>query len=82
MTIFSAETYSTDPDVRALITAPSREPSSRSIPVPTSGASQLINGTACRCIFDPIKARLASSCSRNGINAVGTEKICFGDASR
>ena len=41
-------------------------------------------------MFEPISARLASSCSRNGINAVATDQIwvgetsirstCFGDA--
>ena len=52
-----------------------------STPVPTSGASDLSSGTAWRCMFDPIRARLASSCSRNGISAVETETICFGDTS-
>jgi hypothetical protein len=32
-----------------------------------------INGTDCRCIFDPINARFASSCSKNGINEAATE---------
>jgi len=47
-----------------------------SIPVPTTGAWGLINGTAWRCILEPIKARLASSCSKNGIIAAETETIC------
>jgi len=46
------------------------------MPVPTSGDSVRISGTACRCMFDPMSARLASSCSRKGINAVAT--ILFG----
>jgi hypothetical protein len=29
----------------------------------------------------PIRARLASSCSRNGISEVATETICFGEMS-
>ena len=40
-----------------------------SMPVPTIGASGLTSGTAWRCMLDPINARLASSCSRKGINA-------------
>ncbi len=38
-------------------------------------------GTAWRCMFEPISARLASSCSRKGIRAVDTEMICLGDTS-
>ena len=44
-----------------------------SIPVPTSGACGLTNGTACLCIFEPISARLESSCSTKGIKAVAME---------
>ncbi len=43
-----------------------------SMPVPTIGASGSSSGTAWRCMFEPISARLASSCSRNGISAVAT----------
>jgi len=32
----------------------------------TSGASPRMSGTAWRCMFEPINARLASSFSRNG----------------
>jgi hypothetical protein len=32
-------------------------------------------------MFAPISARLASSCSRNGISAVATETICLGETS-
>ena len=46
------------------------------MPVPMSGASDLTSGTAWRCMFAPMSARLASSCSRNGIIAVATETIC------
>ena len=37
------------------------------MPVPISGGSGRSSGTACRIMFEPINARLASSCSRNGI---------------
>ena len=46
-----------------------------SIPVPTIGDSGFIKGTDCLCIFDPIKARFASSCSRKGISAAATLSI-------
>ena len=36
-------------------------------PVATIGGSATSSGTAWRCMFEPISARLASSCSRNGI---------------
>ena len=51
------------------------------MPVPTSGASVVSSGTAWRCMFEPISARLASSCSRNGIIAVATDQICSGETS-
>ena len=50
-------------------------------PVPTIGASGRINGTAWRCMFDPISARLASSCSRNGISEALNRTIWFGATS-
>ena len=34
--------------------------------------------TAWRCMFEPINARLASSCSRNGTIDAATETICLG----
>src|SRR3712207_7463932 len=43
-----------------------------SSPVPIKGASVLSKGTACLCMLDPINARLASSCSRKGINPAET----------
>ena len=52
-----------------------------SSPVPTTGTSGLINGTAWRCMFDPISARLASSCSRNGINDALKPTIWLGATS-
>ena len=49
------------------------------MPVATNGDSGVNNGTAWRCMFDPINARFASSCSRNGIMLAATETNCFGD---
>ena len=51
------------------------------MPVPISGASGFSSGTAWRCMFEPIRARLASSCSRNGISAVATDQIWVGETS-
>ena len=48
---------------------------SRSMPVATSGGSVTRSGTAWRCMFEPIKARLASSCSRKGIRPADTPTI-------
>ena len=53
----------------------------RSRPVPTTGASVISSGTACRCMFEPIRARLASSCSRNGISPAETPTIWHGAMS-
>ena len=53
----------------------------RSMPVPTSGFSGRRQGTAWRCMFEPISARLASSCSRNGISDAATDTICDGATS-
>ena len=44
---------------------------------PPTGCS----GTAWRCMFEPMSARLASSFSRNGMSAAATETSCFGDTS-
>ena len=55
-------------------TAPSK-------PVPTIGASDRNNGTACRIMFEPINARFASSCSKNGINEAAIDAIWFGATS-
>ena len=51
------------------------------MPVPTSGADGLSSGTAWRCMFEPINARFASSCSRNGISEAATDTSWFGDTS-
>ena len=61
--------------------APESRATAASMPVPTKGASARISGTAWRCMFDPISARLASSFSRNGISDAATETSCFGDTS-
>ena len=45
------------------------------------GAVARRSGTAWRCMLAPMSARLASSCSRNGISAVATDTSCFGDTS-
>ena len=39
------------------------------------------SGTDWRCMFEPMSARLASSCSRNGIIAVATDTIWRGETS-
>ena len=52
-----------------------------SIPVPTTGASETSRGTACFCMLEPMRARLASSCSRKGMREVATETVCLGETS-
>ena len=82
ITIFCASTYTTLPSVLEITTAPESTATFLSNPVPIYGASVLNNGTACLCMFDPISALLASSCSRNGINPADTDTTCLGDISR
>jgi hypothetical protein len=79
--ILAAITRSTVPALRASSTSPASVAARNSIPVPTYGASLLSKGTACRCMFAPMSALLASSCSRNGIRAVATETVCKGATS-
>ncbi len=81
MMILDASTDFTIPERRATMDTPESDATTRSIPVPTIGFSGLTSGTACRCIFDPINARLASLCSRNGMSEAATETICRGDIS-
>ena len=50
----------------------------RSRPAGYPGAS---SGTACACMFEPIRARLASSCSRKGISAALMPTIWCGATS-
>ena len=52
-----------------------------SMPVATIGASVVSRGTAWRCMFAPMSARLASSFCRKGIMAVATETIMRGEMS-
>ena len=47
----------------------------------TTGASVVRSGTACLCMFEPIRARFASSFCRKGIRAVATENTIFGETS-
>ncbi len=51
------------------------------MPVPTKGDSGFNNGTACLIMLDPIKALLASSFSKKGINEAATDTSCLGDTS-
>ncbi len=81
MTIRVASIWSITPVRRAAIAAPESRATTPSMPVPTNGASARTSGTAWRCMFEPISARLASSFSRNGISAAATETSCFGDTS-
>ena len=81
ITMRVASTWSMMPERRAMIVTPLSRATVSSMPVPTSGASARISGTAWRCMFEPISARLASSFSRNGISAAATETSCFGETS-
>lgn len=72
---------STTPGRRATTTAPESRATTSSMPVPTSGASDWMSGTACFCMLEPIRARLASSFSRNGISEAATETTCCGETS-
>ena len=69
------------PALLATIVTPESKATSLSIPVPTNGASGFNSGTACLIIFEPIKALLASSFSKNGINEAATDTNCFGETS-
>ena len=80
-TIFSASTWVTSPAFSARTTSPLSTAARRSMPVPINGGSGLSSGTAWRCMLEPISARLASSCSRNGISAVATDQIWVGETS-
>ncbi len=80
-TIRVASTWSITPARRAIIAAPESRATTASIPVPTKGASDCSKGTAWRCMLEPIKARLASSFSKNGISEAATETNCLGETS-
>ena len=77
----SASTYVTVPGRSARTTMPLLLATDFSSPVATHGGSAFSSGTACRCMLLPIRARFASSCSRNGISAALTETVCFGEMS-
>ena len=74
-------TCSTTPSRRATTVTPESRATTRSIPVPTSGASVRSRGTACRCMLEPMRARFASSFSRNGMSDAATDTSWFGDTS-
>ena len=74
-------TPTTVPALRASTISPELRAACTSMPVPTIGDSDTSSGTACFCMFEPMSARFASSCSRNGIRDVATLTICFGDTS-
>lgn len=76
-----ASTWSTMPERRAAIATPLSRATRASMPVPMIGASARISGTAWRCMFEPMSARLASSFSRNGMRAAATDTSCLGDTS-
>ena len=80
-TIREASTESTTPPRSAMTVTPESRATTLSIPVPTRGFSARRVGTAWRCMFEPMRARFASSCSRNGMSAAATETICRGDTS-
>src|SRR6185437_15425378 len=81
ITISFASTRSTVPVPSALISTLENSATLFSRPVPTTGASGLISGTAWRCMFEPISARLASSCSKNGISDAAIDAIWLGATS-
>ena len=74
----SESTESTMPPRAHCTTAPESRATIGSRPVPTIGALLRKSGTAWRCMFEPISARLASSCSRNGMSAAATDTSCLG----
>ena len=80
-TMRDASTESTAPPRRAMTATPESIATVRSMPVPTSGVDERSVGTAWRCMFEPMRARFASSCSRNGISAAATDTIWRGDTS-
>jgi tetratricopeptide (TPR) repeat protein len=77
-TISSLVTVTISPSTGETMTSPESTADRPSIPVPTSGASVVTSGTAWRCMFEPIRARFASSCSRNGIRAAATDTFWRG----
>ena len=76
-----ASTYSITPSPSAVIIVRESSHTCFSIPVPTIGDSLRNKGTAWRIMFEPINARCASSCSKNGIKDAAIEAICCGATS-
>ena len=76
-----ASTQSTVPSRLATTVTPESRATMPSIPVPISGDVVRTSGTAWRCMFEPMSARFASSCSRNGISDAATDTSWFGDTS-
>ena len=76
-----ASTEATTPASSATTTIFESRATRSSMPVPTNGASDWSSGTPWRCMFEPMSARLASSCSRNGIMPAAIEITCFGETS-
>ena len=76
-----ASTWSITPPRLAATVTPESRATARSMPVPTSGVCERSVGTAWRCMFAPISARFASSCSRNGTSAAATDTVCIGETS-
>ncbi len=81
MTIRVESTSSTTPARRETTVTPESRATTPSIPVPTMGALEVRSGTAWRCMFEPIRARLASSCSRKGISDAATDTSWLGETS-
>ena len=80
-TILPESTFSTVPLFSAITQSPESLAINLSIPVPTRGASVFKVGTACLIMLEPIKALLASSCSRKGIRDAAIDTTCCGDTS-
>ena len=76
-----ASTYLTVPSASALIRTLESDATCFSKPVPTIGDWGRSKGTAWRIIFEPIKALLASSCSKKGINEAEIDAIWLGATS-
>ena len=79
--IFWESTYITFPSKSALINTLESDATCLSSPVPTIGDSGLKRGTDCLIMFDPIKALLASSCSKKGISDAEIDAIWLGATS-
>jgi len=79
--IFWESTYVTTPSLSAFNSTLESDATWFSKPVPTIGDSGFINGTDWRIMLEPIKALLASSCSKKGINEAEIEAIWLGATS-